>query len=511
MENNSNNTIITPDSLKPVEPIEVPTVTAETPNYTGIIGSVSDQIANDYNTYNTQLQNAQQNQNQTASSITQLMADLAGKTQATQQAQEQAGVNTETQNVNRLTEQLLGLNSQASSLNREAQAIPLQIQQEATGRGVTDRGIAPIETARLRDNAIKALSIAQQSDVAQASLLGSQMRLQSAKDKAQQIVDLEFQPKEQIIKTLQTQYDFLKDNLAQVDKKRTESLGVLLKREDEKLASEKANAKAISDMIVQGASQNAPQDLLTRAKNAKTPSEAAIILGQYAGDYYKTELLKQQIATEKAQRAKIYNDMKPSGVPGASPTSQEIKTSTDLQNATSALSLTEGQGKSLAFAQRAINADKALRERLKTYDPTTVFSAGGRFLETDNARAFKRDMADFITAVLRKESGATITEDEFARFIPIYSPQGILTNQKDVTQTAQKRATAIDALISEAGKAAPYLASYKRNNSEEISSGDLSDLPAGSSKSQEAIRALNNLNNNTSTPMTAGYSGYKPN
>jgi hypothetical protein len=229
-------------------------------------------------------------------------------------------------------------------------------------------------------------------------------------------------------------------------------------------------------MIVQGASQNAPQDLLTRAKNAKTPSEAAIILGQYAGDYYKTELLKQQIATEKAQRAKIYNDMKPSGVPGASPTSQEIKTSTDLQNATSALSLTEGQGKSLAFAQRAINADKALRERLKTYDPTTVFSAGGRFLETDNARAFKRDMADFITAVLRKESGATITEDEFARFIPIYSPQGILTNQKDVTQTAQKRATAIDALISEAGKAAPYLASYKRNNSEEVSSSDLSDF-----------------------------------
>jgi hypothetical protein len=64
-------------------------------------------------------------------------------------------------------------------------------------------------------------------------------------------------------------------------------------------------------MIVQGASQNAPQDLLTRAKNAKTPSEAAIILGQYAGDYYKTELLKQQIATEKAQRAKINASIEP--------------------------------------------------------------------------------------------------------------------------------------------------------------------------------------------------------
>ena len=34
-----------------------------------------------------------------------------------------------------------------------------------------------------------------------------------------------------------------------------------------------------------------------------------MILGQYAGDFYKTELLKQQIATEKAQRSKIYADM----------------------------------------------------------------------------------------------------------------------------------------------------------------------------------------------------------
>ena len=306
---NNSNEIITPDSLKKENPIQVPPVPQDTTNYGGIISGVSDSIANDYTARNNELLQAQNNQNQTAGQITDLLASLSGRTQAEQNAQEQAGVNIETQNVNKITEQLLGLNSQASQLNRESQAIPLQVQQEVIGRGVTDAGIAPIQTARLRDNAIKALSIAQQSDIAQASLQGSSMRLQQAKDKAQQIVDLQFKPKEELITALKTQYDLNKDYLSSVDKKRSESLQLNIKRQEEELQARKENAKAISDMVVNASAQNAPADLIARANKAGSRSEAAMILGQYAGDYYKTELLRQQIATEKAQRSKIYSDI----------------------------------------------------------------------------------------------------------------------------------------------------------------------------------------------------------
>ncbi len=51
------------------------------------------------------------------------------------------------------------LEAQLKGLINEAKAIPLQIQQESIGRGRTVGGVAPIQTARLRDNAIKALTV----------------------------------------------------------------------------------------------------------------------------------------------------------------------------------------------------------------------------------------------------------------------------------------------------------------------------------------------------------------
>ena len=161
---------------------------------------------------------------------------------------------------------------------------------------------------------------------------------------------------------------------------------------------------------------------------------------------------------------------------GQTPSGTATAASGDLLSQVANLKLTDSQSKALNFGQRAINADKALRERLQTYDPTTIFSAAGRLLETDNAKAFKRDMGDFITAVLRKESGATITEDEFDRFIPLYSPQGILTNKADIEQTNLKREAAINGLISEAGPAAQILTQYKAGNQPTTTTAPTADL-----------------------------------
>lgn len=304
-----NDKTITSAGLAPVPTVQTVPQPVDTVNYPAITGGVTESIISDYTNLNNRLNTAQQGQNGTAQSILDAMNELTGKTADTQTANEQSGVNTETANLNKYAQQLADLNAQATSLNREAQAIPLQVQEQNRNTGATDRGVAPQEAGALRLNALRALSIGQQSDIAAAAATGSQLRLQAAKDKAQQMVDLKYKPLEEALAIKQKQYELNKDILTSIDKKRTEALTTALAKEAKELEEAKAREKAVQDILTTAGIQEAPADLLARAKNAKTPSEAAMILGQYAGDFYKTELLKQQIAIEKAQRSKIYADM----------------------------------------------------------------------------------------------------------------------------------------------------------------------------------------------------------
>lgn len=51
------------------------------------------------------------------------------------------------------------LTAQLTGLTNEAQSIPLQLQTDATGRGITADGLAPIQSAALRNNAVQALTV----------------------------------------------------------------------------------------------------------------------------------------------------------------------------------------------------------------------------------------------------------------------------------------------------------------------------------------------------------------
>jgi hypothetical protein len=241
----------------------------------------------------------------------------------------------------------------------------------------------------------------------------------------------------------------------------TTSEKLRLDYEKNKIEQDKANEEAINKIALTAGGNGADATFVNNITKSKSVGEAIAKATAFLSDPMEKKI-------KSAQLAKIYADIdatKAKAAQDASPVPIAIG-NMDAKGAlmanTATLKLTEGQGKALAFAQRAIQADHALRERLKTYDPTTIFAAAGRLAETDNARAFKRDMDDFITAALRKQSGATITEDEFARFIPLFSPQGIMTNKNDVEQTNAKRNAEIDAIISEAGTAAPALNQFKK-------------------------------------------------
>lgn len=298
--------IIPNNLIKPPDALTLLKNNVDSSPYLGTITGVTDSIANEYNTYKTATENVQNQQAATGTDILGLMNEISGKTADTQAVENQTGVGKVTEEQNKYVQQLADLNAQASILNREAQAIPLQVQEQFKNTGATDRGVAPIETGKLRENAIRALSIAQQSDVAAAALTGSKVRLQAAKDKAQQIVDLKYKPLEEKLAIKERQYALNKDILDKYDKKRSEALGVVLEKEKADLAEKKAKEKAIQDMIVT-ATPNAPVSTIASAKaiadKGGSALEVAQVLGEYGGDYLKTELLKEQIKTEKAQRS----------------------------------------------------------------------------------------------------------------------------------------------------------------------------------------------------------------
>lgn len=457
--------VITSASLAPVPSVDLSSSFTPQPNLApGVVAGAqanTNSYQEDYKRY-LDMQNTQPQDNSLANMIAGISGDvqsLQGRGNAQQQAENATGVN-------RFNQELANLNSQRGSKlaaynqsiadQREEQA---RLESGAAAKGLTTGMLFGQQSAIEKVRAAQNVQSAAEIGLLDAQILGTQGQVQAAQAAANRAVDLEYQDREATVNTKLKQLELYKPLFDASEKKKADAMAYALKKEEEKLSEEKASKKAVQDILINASSQNAPADLLNRAKNAKTPSEAAMILGQYAGDFYKTELLKQQISTEKAQRSKIYADIQ--AQQAALKGTSGVTDTTSLQEATKNLKLTESQSKALAFGQRAVNADKALRERLQTYDPTTIFSAGGRLLKTDNARAFERDLGDFITAVLRKESGATITEDEFSRFIPLYSPQGILTNKKDITQTDLKRDAAINGLISEAGPASSALAGYK--------------------------------------------------
>lgn len=208
---------------------------------------------------------AEQNLNKSQNDITSTMEALLNKTSDTQIANESSGLNS-------ATKQLNDLNAQAQSLNREALAIPIQTQQRNANTGATDRGVAPQDTGALRENALKSLSIAQQADIASANYT-------AAKDKAQEIIDLKYKPLEKALEIKKQQYEFNKDTLTRVDKKRAEALDIAIKKEERELADKKEQEKDVQSILLEAAKNGASSEIQNSISTATTVSEAIKIAG----------------------------------------------------------------------------------------------------------------------------------------------------------------------------------------------------------------------------------------
>jgi len=139
---------------------------------------------------------------------------LGGRGEATIKAEEAAGIPTQ-------QKQLMELSSGIRSLQAEALAIPLQIQEEFTGRGATMGGAEPIQTSRLRQNAIKSLSLSAQAQAVQGNIALAQQQVDRA-------IELEFAPEERRLNWLKQAYEFNREDLDRASKERADKQRVEL-------------------------------------------------------------------------------------------------------------------------------------------------------------------------------------------------------------------------------------------------------------------------------------------
>ena len=297
--------VITTGNLNNQPQLNLPSAPKDVTPYQSIIDGALTSLPK----LDTTISTAETNQNNLVNLLTSKITDLQGKAQYTKDAQDTAGVGTEQAQLDKYNAQLNDINASLTGLVNESKAIPLQMQNEVAGQGVTDAGLAPLTTAKLRENAIKALTLSSTADAISSNISNSEARLQRAKEKAQQIVDLKYKPIEDSIAQIQTFLDInQKYILDPAEKKQAKATEIALQERSRIIAEQKANDNKIQDMFINASASGAPAKLVANAKaiadKTKDPSQVAIALGQYSGDYYKTELLKTQIQTQKLEQAK---------------------------------------------------------------------------------------------------------------------------------------------------------------------------------------------------------------
>lgn len=219
---------------------------------------------------------------QEASDLTKVLRELneqmIGKSTYQAEQDRLAGVPEAERAVTDLAAQLMGLKN-------EAAAIPLQLQQEAEGRGITEGGLAPIQAGRLRENAIKALTTSSIFEAAKGNLL-------TAQSKADRAVAEKYGPiQERITASINNLNLLMNDPKTTLeDKNRAQMQLDIQNARQRELDKLKANDTAISNIALAAAT-----NIKSFVPSAKYPSATIAI---QAISNAKSPIEATQIATE---------------------------------------------------------------------------------------------------------------------------------------------------------------------------------------------------------------------
>ena len=154
-------------------------------------------------------------------------------------------------------------------LERQEKAIPIQIQKEFEGRGVTAGGVAPIQAGRLRENAIEALTVSSLIDAATN-------RFTSAQRKVARAVEEKYGPllEEQNIKLANLELILKSPTYDRATKERAEKQKLVEETRKVQLETKKKEQEEIWKTATDAAKGGASSTILESIRTAKTKEEA---------------------------------------------------------------------------------------------------------------------------------------------------------------------------------------------------------------------------------------------
>lgn len=337
-------------------------------------------------------QNAQNTPAQTQqNSILQRIAALVGggqtQTTLTNASESQAGVPQLTKTVNDLNTQLQGLNDQATGLQNEAQfTIPNQAQQDATGRGITAGGLAPITASQLRVNQIKQGAIATQALTVKAALYGAQGNLTLAKDAADKAATAQYEQQQQQIDYQKAQLAALTPTLTKDEKNQAAIVQAQLADRQRAIDTAKEDKKSIIAMATAAlnnfpndpAAHYAAQQALAESNKEQPNLQAALsLVGQYQKDPIATQQAIANLAKTRAETE---------------------KTNKDLANTTSRNNVSTVSGSNVVAGK---TVDPAIASDVEAVlsGRNTLYNIKQTMGRTNSAAAYMKQMRDTITSI----------------------------------------------------------------------------------------------------------------
>lgn len=161
------------------------------------------------------------------------------------------------------------LSSRLKAIQAEEKAIPLQLQQESLGRGITTGGLQPLQTARLRENAIRALSV--------SSLLeASKGNITTAQDLADRAVAQKYEPIKAEINALTKNLDLIikSPKYSLEDKNRAQVQLDIQNQKKLDLEKKEKDEQEIMKTATEAAKNGADSLVLDKISKATSPIEA---------------------------------------------------------------------------------------------------------------------------------------------------------------------------------------------------------------------------------------------
>lgn len=236
----------------------------------------------------------------------------------------QGGVNTAQNEVSSAQQDLINLSKQlegktAEQIALENQAGIPQVNQELLGlqneaQRLTTEYLNAIKQREAQGGVAAVVGADQKRIQAQASsdigLLNAQIQaksgqLQMAQNTVDRAIAIKYEPLLQSLETKKMFYEMNKDNLSRADKALLEAKDKQWTLQKTQIEKQMEEEKAKESYIIKASMQNAPADIISRAKKAKNTVDAVSILGEYAGDILDTKLKKAQIAKVYADARKV--------------------------------------------------------------------------------------------------------------------------------------------------------------------------------------------------------------